>query len=55
MGLAREVKRPAGDTSCIMTREAKLDHAGVLFEGPAGSSEKEWKVWKALTAVELKL
>jgi hypothetical protein len=62
MGLTREVKRPPADEkedpSCRIKRrkETKLDHAAVLFERPAGSSSsEEWKVGKALAAVQLTL
>jgi hypothetical protein len=56
-GLARDVKMPS-DSSCIQTFPATLSgHAWVVFRRPVarGAKEREWKVWLALAAVELKV
>jgi hypothetical protein len=53
-GLAREVAFNPEKAGCILRCKAQLDHALVLLVRRAGGTDRDWVVWRALAAVDLK-
>jgi hypothetical protein len=54
VGLAREVAFNLEPGSCLLRCKAQLDHALVLLVRRAGGTDRDWVVWRALAAVDLK-
>jgi hypothetical protein len=52
-GLAREVSINPESGGCILGCNARLDHAWVVLCRPAGGTDQDWVVWRALAAVDL--